>query len=430
MPRRNLNIIMLAAFLSLICYHRAARTRYAAVFADAVNQIQDSYVEPVDQRTLFNAAMDGMMSELDPYSSYIDPETLAQFNADIDQEFGGIGVEVSLDPDTERLTIVNPLPDTPAFDAGAMAGDQIMAVDGESTEGWPLADAVGVIRGPPGTEVIITVARDGEDAPLDLNITRAKIEIESVLGDTRNSDGSWNFHLEEDPGIGYIRIASFGKNTAVELREILIRLQRENVRGLIFDVRRNPGGLLDVAVEICDMFIDEGVLVSTRGRGGVEEDPPYTASKHGTVVRKHLPIAVLVDQWSASASEIFAACLQDYERAVVVGERTWGKGTVQNITNLEGGRSALKLTVATYWRPSEKNIHRLSEDREDENGDWGVRPNNGLEVKLDEEQSKTLYETQRDRAIVPKGDQPHELDGARPDPVLLKALEVVKKMGR
>jgi len=438
MPRRNLNLIMLAAFVSLICYHRAARTRYASVFADAVNQIQTNYVEPIEQRRLFDAAMDGMMSELDPYSQYIDPETLAQFNADIDQQFGGIGVEVSIDPETERLMIVSPLPGTPAYEAGAVAGDIILAVDGESTEGWELRDAVGVMRGKPGTEVVITVLHEGEEEPVDLTIERAIIEIESVLGDRRKADGSWDFTLEEYPDIGYVRIVNFGKHTAEELRDVLRDLQSDGIKGLILDVRGNPGGLLDVAVDVCDMFIDEGVVVTTRGRGGKLLET-YSASKSGTVVRRSLPIAVLVDESSASASEIFAACLQDYERAVVVGERTWGKGTVQNITDLEAGRSALKLTVATYWRPSGKNIHRLSEDRE-AGGEWGVRPDPGMEVELDEEALRELYRWQRERAAMPTGegdDDEPSADGAdgedggedqaRPDPVLKRALKYLHK---
>ena len=425
MPRRNLNIIMVAAFLSLICYHRAARTRYAAAFAEALNLIQSNYVEPVDQRQLFDAAMNGMMDELDPYSSYIDPEQLAQFNAEIDQQFGGIGVEVSMDPKTERLMIVNPLPGTPAYKAGALAGDLILEVDGESTDGWELVDAVGVMRGEPGTTVVIRVQHEGQEEPVDLTIERAIIKIESVLGDTRNKDGSWNFKLAERPEFAYIRIVNFGKNTADELGEVLKQLQKEGAKGLILDVRGNPGGLLNVAVDMCDMFVDEGVIVSTRGRGGALQYS-YNATQRGTIVKEGFPTVVLVDEASASASEIFAACLQDYELAVVVGERTWGKGTVQNITPLEGGRSELKLTVATYWRPSGKNIHRLTEDRDDESGEWGVRPNSGMEVKMEDDELRELYRWLREHGAIPNGngdgsDQKEATE--RPDPVMKRAIE-------
>lgn len=425
MPRRNLNIIMVAAFLSLICYHRAARTRYAMAFAEALNLIQSNYVEPVDQRQLFNAAMNGMMSELDQYSSYIDPDRLAAFNAEIDQQFGGIGVEVSMDPKSERLMIVNPLPGTPAYKAGALAGDLILAVDGESTDGWELNDAVGVMRGEPGTTVVIRVKHENQEEPVDLTIERAIIQIESVLGDTRNKDGSWSFRLEENPDYVYVRIVNFGKNTGDELADILQQVQRDGAKGLILDLRGNPGGLLHVAVNMCDMFVDEGVIVSTRGRNSVES---YNATKRGTIVQKDFPIVVLVDEHSASASEIFAACLQDYQLAVVIGERTWGKGTVQNITRLEGGRSELKLTVATYWRPSGKNIHRLNEDRDSESGDWGVRPNHGMEVKMEDEELRKLYRWLREHSSIPNGngggEEPAE---ARPDPVLERALEYLNK---
>ena len=185
MPRHNLNIIIAAALLSYVCYQYADRTPYASAFADALNLIQEDYVEPVDQRQLFNAAMRGMMDELDPYSSYIDPDQLEAFNAEIDQQFGGIGVEVSMDPKSERLMIVNPLPGTPAYKAGALAGDLILAVDGESTEGWELSDAVGVMRGEPGTTVVIRVLHKNEDEKVDLKIEQAKIQIESVLEETR-----------------------------------------------------------------------------------------------------------------------------------------------------------------------------------------------------------------------------------------------------
>lgn len=433
MPRHNLHIILLAAALSLVCYQRAARSRYAAVFADAMQAVRSQYVEEVDERQLFNAAMDGMTGELDPYSAYINPEAYQQFQVSIDQNFGGVGIEVSIDPETKRLTIVTPLVGTPAYQAGAQAGDTILAIDGESTEGWRLQDAVGVLRGKPGTPVSMTVLHEGGTEPVDLTMRRANIEIESVMGDTRRDDGQWKFFLQEHPQVGYIRLVNFGEQTVGELKKVLTS-ESHPVEGWIIDLRGNPGGLLDVAVDVCDMFIDKGDVVSTRTRGGKIERK-YRASDDGTIIPPRMPVAILVDQSSASASEIVAACLQDHQRAVVIGERTWGKGTVQNIIDLEGGRSALKLTTATYWRPSGKNIHRLSEDR-DEDGEWGVRPNPGFEVEMDEEQLTKLYRWRRERDIVHNGnsggdqadedDEPEEEDDRRPDPVVQRAVEYIQ----
>jgi carboxyl-terminal processing protease len=399
MPRRNLIIILLAVALSLFAYDRAARSRYSGVFADALQRIRGHYVEDVDERELFNAAMDGMVGELDPYSAYINPEAYEQFKVAIDQRFGGVGIEVMMDENTDRLTIATPLVGTPAYEAGAQAGDTIVAINGVSTKGLQLENAVGHLRGKPGTKVTMTVLHEGETEPVDLRIERAIIDIESVLGDTHRGDGSWNYFLEGDPRIGYIRLVNFGEETVEELQRVLTT-QDVPVEALILDLRGNPGGLLDAAVEICDMFIDEGKIVSIRERGNVERQR-FTAKADNTIVPRDLPMVILVDEGSASASEIVAACLQDHRRAVVIGERTWGKGTVQSIVDLEGGKSALKITIATYWRPSGKNIHRLSDDREgDKDGEWGVRPDEGFEVPMTDEERRAYYRWRRARDII------------------------------
>jgi carboxyl-terminal processing protease len=203
------------------------------------------------------------------------------------------------------------------------------------------------------------------------------------------------------------------------------------IDGLIIDLRDNPGGLLTAAIDVANMFIDEGVIVSTRGRDGkLQTGGLHKAEPGKRIVPPNIPIVVLVNEDSASASEIVAACLQDHKRAVIVGERSWGKGTVQNLIDLEGGRSALKLTTATYWRPSGKNIHRLGEDR-DEDGQWGVTPNPGLEVKLTKEQTAELFKWRQDRDVGANGKLPDPPDSpgtpaARPDPQLLKAVEYLQ----
>lgn len=428
MTRRNLNLITLFAILSIVCYHRAARNRYAGIFAEAMNLISTSYVEPIDERELFDAAMTGMVGKLDPYSDYFNQEQYEQFAIGIDQNLEGIGIEVTLDPDTKRLTIVSPLVGTPAYKAGIRAGDQILAVNGESTKGWRLQDAVGVLRGKPGTSVELTVLHKGDEKPEDLTVERAKIIIESVLGDTRQEDGTWNFFLNEHPRIGYVRLTTFGEQTVSELRGVVTSTDHP-IDALILDLRGNPGGLLTSAIEVCDMFIDEGVIVSTRGRNGKVIDK-YEATTSRTVVPADMPVVMLVNQGSASASEIVAACLQDHQRAVVVGERTWGKGTVQNLIDLEGGRSALKLTIATYWRPSGKNIHRLG-DADEQQGDWGVAPDKNFEVKLTDEELEQWVKWRRAHDVVHNGDVDEEttaqLAKPRVDPQLSKAIEYIQQ---
>ena len=223
---------------------------------------------------------------------------------------------------------------------------------------------------------------------------------DSVRGDTRHSDGSWDYFLESHPQIGYIRINTFGDRTASEVKKAL-NYNGHDIQGLILDLRDNPGGLLTAAVEVCDIFIDrahyDGRIVTTRGRHRVRDE--HIASDE-TSFPKSLPIVVLINGMSASASEIVAACLADHQRAIVVGERSWGKGTVQNIIEMEGGQSALKLTTASYWRPNGENIHRGRDKegkRKNEDEVWGVRPTKGFRVDLDDQQRSRMYKVRRKR---------------------------------
>jgi len=394
MPRRNLNVIILAAIIALVCYRRADRNPYAAVFSEVLHLVGDNYVDPVDQQELFHGAMDGMMERLDPHSAYIGPEEFREFRAGLDQEFGGVGIEVTIDPDTNRLTVMSPLIGTPAYKAGMQAGDTIMEIDGKDTEGMTLRDSVGVMRGKPGTTVKLTVLHRGEKDPVTFAIKRAKIKTESVLGDTRDASGGWEFCLEENPRIGYIRVTTFGEQTARELAEAL-KSDDHAVDALILDLRNNAGGLLTAAVAVCDMFIDEGRIISSRSR---DSEKVFYAHARETVVDPNVPLAVLVNKYSASASEIVAACLKDHGRAKIIGTRTWGKGTVQNVIPLEGGTSVLKLTTASYWRPNNKNIHRKKDATEDDQ--WGVRPDQGFEVVLSKEEFEKVFRCRRERDVV------------------------------
>lgn len=434
MPPRNLTMIFFAAILSLICYHKAERNRYASGVADAMDLVSEFYVEEVDSRTLFENAMAGMVSGLDQYSGYIGPDSLSQMNASLDQEFGGVGVEVEKKETDQPLLILSPLVGTPAYRAGIQAGDRVMAVDGEEMIGMHLNDAVKLMRGKPGSEIVLTIQRTGRDAPFEVKIIREVITVDSVLGDTRLPDGSWDFHLAENPRMAYLRLTTFGQHSIEEVAKVLEATdERNGFEAIIIDLRGNAGGLLDAAVGMCDLFIDEGRIVSTNGRHGTLRSS-YDATT-GLAVPKDIPMVVLVNNFSASASEIVAACLQDHKRAIIIGERTWGKGTVQNILDLEGGRSALKLTTATYWRPSGKNIHRRKDATEEEA--WGVRPNKNFEVAIPEDMIERVYLKRRDRdryQLIPKGpDSEVDSEEASPpeveavdDPQLRRAIDYLK----
>jgi len=425
MPLRNLLTIFLASIVSLACYVKADRNRYASALAQAMNVIDAHYLDEVSYCELYENAMQGMAKGLDPYSAYISPTEYLRFMEGLEQEFGGIGILVEVDQKTERLTVMSPLLDTPAYRAGIKAGDVILKIDGQDTTGMTLEDAVKLMRGEPGAPVRLTVRHVGEEEPIEVDITRDIIPIESVFGDRRGKDGTWDFLLEEDPRITYVRVTTFGENTVDELTEIL---KDRKVEALVLDLRDNAGGLLAAAVVTCDLFIDDGVIVSTRERGGKMHRAPAKATSE-TIVDRDIPMVVLTNRFSASASEIVAACLQDQGRAKIVGQRTWGKGTVQNIIELEGRRAALKLTTASYWRPSGKNIHRRK-DASDED-DWGVRPDKGFNIVLTDEEADQVRKDRRKRDAFLNGGRengtadPKEENADEPlyDPQLHKAIE-------
>ena len=340
MPLRNISILFAALAISIICYHRSSHNRYASAIAEAMGQVDDHYVEKVDRRELFEGSMRGMVGELDQYSGFVAASQYQELMEDLDQEFGGVGIIVDVDPDTNRLMVLSPLLGTPAYEAGLRAGDLIMEIDGQDTAGLNANDTVGMIRGQPGTEVRVTVLPLGQQETREVTLVRDIIPVDSVLGDVRQEDGTWDYRLEQNPDYAYVRLIGFGEHSAEDLRTALVHVL-PLTHGLILDLRGNAGGLLEAAVQICDMFLDEGVIVSIRGRGGREQYK--SVASEGTVVPLAMPMVVLIDHYSASASEIVAACLQDHGRAKIVGERSWGKGTVQSLFELEGGRSAYAL---------------------------------------------------------------------------------------
>jgi len=370
------------------------------LLADSFEQIERNYVKEVDRRKLVEAALRGMLEELDPYSNYISPEELSRFNTQVEQEFGGVGLQVGRDPRTGRPLVISPQPGTPAYKAGVKAGDLIMEVESKSTEGMHVDDVVKLIRGKPGEKITIGIAHMGGDKVEQVTLERAIIHVPTVLGDLRKSDDSWNFMLDEEKKIGYLRLTAFARDTTRELNEALGELKKAGMKGLVLDLRFNPGGLLSAATDISDLFIEEGKIVSTKGRNTPEKT--WSAKKEGTF--SGFPMVVLVNRFSASASEIVSACLQDHKRAVVIGERTWGKGSVQNVIELESGKSALKLTTASYHRPSGKNIHKLPGAKESD--EWGVMPDDSFKIEMSRDEIEQYFEYRRQRDVVSKDGPP------------------------
>jgi len=387
MPPRNLHIIIVAGFFAAVCFVAAKRAQRAMLVGDAIDLIDRYYVDPVESDSLIEAAMSGLTSRLDQHSEFIPADMYSAFNDVIQQEFAGVGILVEQPEVGKPVRVITPLVGSPALAAGLMPADEIVSILGEDVSQMEIRDVSNRLRGPVGTDVVIGVRREVDDQTNDLEIrlTRQSISLESVVGDHRDADNQWVFRLRKRPEIAYIRVTSFGEKTESELRQVFADLNND-FKSLILDVRGNSGGLLVSAVHICDDFLDTGRIVTIKTRGG-KIDAQYDAQV-GTRVRPDIPMVILIDGNSASASEILAACLQDHARATVVGSRSFGKGTVQNVLPLEAGRSALKLTTARYYRPNGKNIHRIDDAPESE--EWGVSPDEGFAVSMSDEAYREL----------------------------------------
>ncbi|MDO4584293.1 MAG: S41 family peptidase [Planctomycetia bacterium] len=399
------------------------------VLIDTIDQVDRNYVGQLSKRELIDAAIEGVLKKLDPYSDYISPERMESFRKNVDSKFGGIGVMLNVDGD--KIVVVSPLVNTPAYRAGVFSGDVILEVDGESVVGFSADEVSQRMKGEIGTTLTLKLLREGNPKPFTLTVERDMISMETVSGFDRLEDDSWNYWMDAPHGIAYVAISSFGQDTATQLREVLENLQKPTEEGgepalkaLILDLRFNPGGILPVAIDVCDLFLEDGVIVSIQGRN--TEERVWKAKKDDSLLEK-IPMTVLINHYSASASEIVAACLQDHGRAVVIGERSWGKGSVQNVMELEDGNSALKLTTAGYHRPNGKNIHRAEDATESD--EWGVVPQEEFYVAMTPEQQGRLAEDQRRRHELRThqvNENPAWSQRGFEDPQLQKAMEVLE----
>ena len=348
------------------------------------NDVRTSYLNRnyTNQEEAYEAVREMLEQLEDPYTRFMDPQEFSNMQIDTRGELTGVGIQISQDEETDEIEVVAPIEQTPAFEAGLLTGDIITAIDGQSTEGMELSDAVNLIRGPVNSQVELSIDRDGK--PLSFNLTRARIEIHPVRFSVENSS---------EGTIGYIRLTQFSDNAAAEMRDAINQLEEKDVEGYILDVRSNPGGLLFSSIDIAEMWIEEGTIVSTVDRNSASEEE----IAHNQALTDR-PLVVLVDGGSASASEILSGALQDNNRAVLVGEQTFGKGLVQSVRGLADG-SGVAVTIAKYLTPSGRDINQL-----------GIEPD--IVIELSDEQKEDLAKN-RDKV------------GTEEDPQYSKALEVL-----
>jgi carboxyl-terminal processing protease len=366
-------IIFLSSFFFSYSVNSAELDIYKKIdlFGEVLEKINKQYVDEIDQSEGMDSAINGLLQSLDPYSSYMSPEIFQEMQTETSGEFGGLGIEVSMEAGVVK--VITPIDDTPASKAGIKAGDYIVKIDNVQVQGKSLSEAVDLMRGLVGTEIELTVRRRGEKKALTFKITREIIEIQSVKSDL----------LENN--IGYIRLTSFNDNSSDQIKEKIKKLkENENLKAFILDLRNNPGGLLTQAIKISDFFLDNGEIVSTKSRKK-SENRKWFARKGDITDGKTL--VVLINYGSASASEIVAGALKDHKRAILIGENSYGKGSVQSIIPLKN-KGAIRLTVAKYYLPSGKSISEV-----------GVRPDIEVNEEGDDFRIKTDTDNQLNYAI-------------------------------
>jgi len=340
------------------------------LFSEVLEKIQDQYVEEVDQSEVMDAAINGVLQSLDPYSAYMNPEIFEEMQTETSGEFGGLGMEVSMEAGVVK--VITPIDDTPASKAGVKAGDYIIKINDEQVQGKTLMEAVSLMRGPIGSSIEITIRRKDLKKAKKIKIIREIIQIKSVRAKLISNQ------------IGYLRLTAFNDNSSNQLKKEISNLKKnKQLIGYILDLRNNPGGLLSQAVKISDFFLNDGEIVSTKGRRNKESRKSFAEKYHEGDIIKGKPLIVLINAGSASASEIVAGALQDHKRAILLGETTFGKGSVQSIIPLKN-KGAIRLTVSKYYLPSGKSISEI-----------GVSP----DIKIEEEGEDFVINTESDNQL-------------------------------
>jgi carboxyl-terminal processing protease len=367
---------------------------FVRTLVDIHRQVAANYVDPVDETKLREAAIDGMLAELDPFTVYVPPARQEAFEQMLEGSFKGVGIQLDQRAEDGRIEVVTPIDGSPAFKAGVLPGDIILKVNGEAIENMRLPEVVKKIAGKLGSEVKLSVKHaTGEEA--ELTMTREEIIVPTIKGYQRKQDNTWDYFVCDNPKVAYIRILQFTRETFDSLKGALDKLQSQGMQGLILDLRFNPGGELESAVKIVDLFIDHGTIVSTRGRNRPES--VVKASAMGTL--PHFPMIVIVNEHSASASEIVAGSLMDNKRALVIGERSYGKGSVQELIPLDQKGGELKLTVAYYYLPSGRLVHKKKDAT-----DWGVQPQIlvPMDAAAEKKAMEARYQQELFRKPIPK----------------------------
>jgi len=314
------------------------------LFGEVLEKIKKDYVDEVDQSKIMDSAINGVLQSLDPYSAYMSPELFKEMQTDTRGEFGGLGIEIGMEAGVVK--VISPIDDTPASKAGIKAGDYIVKIGKEQVQGKSLMEAVKLMRGPVGTSIDLTVRRKKVKKPIEFKIKRKIIEVKSVKSEV----------IGDEKNLGYIRLKSFNQNSDEQILKTIKKFEKNsNVKGYVLDLRNNPGGLLTKAINITDFFLNEGEIVSTKGRN-ISETRKFFARKGDEIKGK--PIIVLINNGSASAAEIFAGALKDHKRAVILGENSYGKGSVQSIIPLKNG-GGMRLTISKYYLPSGKSISEV-----------------------------------------------------------------------
>ena len=388
MNREKFAWVTSAALVALLAFqlpgslaHRDDDYAFVNTLMTIHRQVADGYVEPVDEEKLRLGAIKGMLDVLDPFTTYVPPADEERFNRMLEGAYKGVGIQIEQNKETREIEVITPIEDSPAHKAGVLPGDILLKVNGEDVRTQLIDEVMKKIAGPVGSEVRLTLRHTGGEE-VELKMTRQEIVMPTVKGYRRTDRNTWEYWVNADPKVAYVRVTQFTEETTGKLRSLLERLLGEGMKGLLLDLRFNPGGRLDQAEQVVDLFVNEGVIVVTRGRSRPEE--VKRAKGPGTL--PNFPMVVLVNEHSASAAEIVAGSLMDNRRALVVGARTYGKGSVQEVTKLDRG-GELKMTVAYYYLPSGRLVHHKKDA-----ADWGVVPQ--IQVPMDEEGQKWLYQNQ------------------------------------